>query len=85
VIRSNALRFLQHAGGAVLTLALTAAPVLADEKDELSIPDSAMAAQRKVLTMIGAVIAAGVIAYGIRWWQATHSGNVVSGGGQGDD
>lgn len=85
MIRSNALRILRNAAGSAVAVVLSAGPVLADEKDELAISEPAMAAQRKVLTFIGGVIVAGVVAYAVRWYQATHSGNVVNGGGTGDD
>jgi hypothetical protein len=67
---------------ATLAMPLTA---LADEKDELSLSEPALAAQRKLFSIIGLVIGAAVVAYIVRWWQATHSGNVVDGGASSDD
>ena len=81
---SKSLRNLCVSAGTALCMAASVV-AMADEKDELVVPEPAMAAQRKILSVIAIVIVAGVAAYAVRWWQATHSGNVVSGGGQGDD
>ncbi len=72
---------------AAASLAVMALPLaaFADEKDELALSEPALAAQRKLFSIIGVVIAAGVGAYLVRWWQATHSGNVVDGGASSDD